>query len=281
MTGRPRTALLTFANPPFYVQQKQLNDSALAAGVDECASWTDARLRETSFYREHEAIFRAPHGFGYWLWKPYLIGRELERLGSGDILVYYDVGRRHFPYRITRPLDPLLDWCVHSNGGMLPGVYVPGHGSNRKWIKRECFVLMGCDSPEYWDHPQIQATYSVWQKSPRSEAFVEEWLNWCTNPAVLTDDIANPEIPNFPEYVAHRHDQAVATLLAIKHGIKCYGTPDTDIPGAKDINNLVDRIQGNEASIVLRNIRRGLERRLRERILAFQSRWSEDRAHPS
>jgi hypothetical protein len=279
MNGRPRTVLLTFANPPFYAQQKQLNASAIAAGIDECAAWTDSRLRETAFYRAHEDIFRAPRGFGYWLWKPFLIRCELERLSAGDIVIYYDVGRRHYPYRITRSLDPLLDWCVRSNGGMLPGVYVPGYGPNRKWIKRECFVMMGCDSPEFWEHPQVQATYSIWQKSARAEAFVDEWLGWCTNPAALTDDIADANIPNFPEFVEHRHDQAIATLLTIKHGIKCYGTPDTDIPGAKDINNLVDRILGNEASIKVRNLKRGFEKRVRKRLIAFENWRSRHGAH--
>jgi hypothetical protein len=131
---------------------------------------------------------------------------------------------------------------------------------------------MDCDSPAYWQHPQIQATYSIWQKSPQSLAFVHEWLRWCSQPAVLTDEIALARIRNFPDFIDHRHDQSVLTNLAIKRGVKCYGRTDSVLPGSKDINNLVDRIQGKELSIIARTLGRTLERQVRSRFHLLSSR---------
>jgi hypothetical protein len=263
MSTRRRIKLLTFASTGFYRQQDILNRSAPAGGVTDCIAWTQEQLFATEFYRRHRAILDASRGSGYWLWKPYLIRRELEGLGHGDFLVYYDVGRPVLPHTITRCLLPLLNWCERSNGGILPGVYVPEHGPNTRWIKRECFVAMGCDDARFRQHPQIQGTYSVWQKSADAESFVDEWLQWCARPEVLTDAVVHPELPNFPDFVDHRHDQAVSTLLAIKRGIRAYGDPNTTLPGSKDINNLVDRIEGNEGTIVLRNLTRTTGRRVR------------------
>jgi hypothetical protein len=274
MTTRCPVKLLTFASGPFLHQQKALNKSAVAGGVTECVAWTPAELQATEFYRAHRDILDAPRGSGYWLWKPYIIRRELERAKLGDWLVYYDVGRAWLPHRISRPLAPVLDWCERYNGGLLPGVYIPEYGTNRQWTKRETFVLMGCDEPRYWEHPQIQATYSVWRKSQQAEALLNEWLKWCTTPGVLTDATALPHVQNFPDFIDHRHDQSVLTNLVIRHGIKCYGNPETAIPGSKDIDNLVDRIQGREMSIRYRNLSRAVELRLRTRYLRYRQRFA-------
>jgi hypothetical protein len=273
MTSSRQVKLLTFASGPFFGQQRALNKSAPAAGVTECVAWTPTELKATEFYRTHQDVLDAERGYGYWLWKPYIIRRELERAKAGDFVVYYDVGRTWLPHRISRPLAPLLDWCERHNGGLLPGVYLPEYGPNRKWTKRECFVLMGCDEPAYWDHPQIQATYSVWQKSERAETLVDEWLNWCTTPGVLTDDVALPHVENFQDFVDHRHDQSVWTNLVIKHGIRCYGDPEVPLPGSKDIDNLIDRILGNEMSIRYRSLSRALQAQIRARYLAYRQRF--------
>ncbi len=272
MTARRQVKLVTFASSPFYEQQDLLNKSAPLGGITECIAWNEVKLRATEFHRTHRDIFECRRGHGYWLWKPYVIRRALDQASNGDFIVYWDVGRTSAPNKISRPLAPLLDWCERQNAGMLPGVYVPEHGPNTKWIKRECFVLMDCDKSVYWQHPQIQATYSIWQKSNRSEAFVEEWLQWCTRRDVLADEIAVPEIKNFPDFVDHRHDQAVVTLLSIRNGVKCYGEPDVRLPGSKDINNLVDRILGNEISIIFRNLGRSAGRILRAMSLTYRER---------
>ena len=279
MTARRRIKLLTFATPRFYPQQDILNRSAPTGGITECIAWSQAMLRATEFYRAHRNILDAARGCGYWLWKPYLIRQELERLRPGDFLIYYDVGRPSRPHRLSRPLFPLLDWCERHNAGILPGVYIPEHGPNAKWTKRECFVLMDCDQPLYWHHPQVQATYSVWQKSEQSCALVDEWLKWCTTPGVITDEVALSHIDNFPDFVDHRHDQSVITNLLIKHGIKCYGDPRVALPGPKDINNLVDTMMGKEASVLLRNLGRTVEQAFRWALRSLKAQLLPNSPH--
>jgi hypothetical protein len=266
-----RVLLLSFATGNFYSQQRALHRSAAKHGLTGNAAWTDIELRKTAFYREHRKILDVPRGAGYWLWKPYLICEELARLESGDFLVYYDVGRRWMPHKISTSLAPLLRWCETRNGGILPGTYVPEYGPNMNWTKRECFVLMGCDSPLYWEHPQIQATFSVWQKTPEAADFAAEWLDWCLKPGTLADEVTRPDPPNFPGFQAHRNDQSIITNLALKHGIGCYDDPHRVLPRSKDINNLVDRIAGREARIAVRNFSRRVMGRIRLAIYSNQT----------
>ena len=45
------------------------------------------------FWNNHsEFILANKRGYGYWLWKPYLIMKTLEQMNDNDILVYADCG---------------------------------------------------------------------------------------------------------------------------------------------------------------------------------------------
>jgi len=204
-------------------------------------TWDAPRLRETAFYSEHRAILSQPRGSGYWLWKPFIILDALLQSEPGDIVAYYDVGRLR-PHLFHRPISVLLERCV-AMGGLLPGVPIPLMGPSRRWTKRDCFVLMQCDSPEYWNHCQIQATFSVWKHCPRAVDFVEEWLSYCSDPRILTDMPNQCGQENFPEFIDHRHDQSILSNLVLKHGVACLGDTKRHTPFSKDINWAVRRLE--------------------------------------
>ena len=236
-------ALTTFATPDFAQPQVMVAKSALEQGARQVSMWRPEDLVRTGFYHRHQDILDRPRGAGYWLWKPYIILSELEKLRDGDFLIYTDCGKLENPHTISRPLQVLTQWC-HEHGGMTPGVYVPHFGGNSRWTKGECFSVMGCSESLYYDHPQMAATFSVWEKSGASMDFVRTWLHWCAVPAALLDDQIDPSIANAPDFRDHRHDQSILTLLAIKHGLKCIGAPWEQHKYPKKIDALIDRIEG-------------------------------------
>lgn len=258
------TTLVSFATRAFRQQQVYLSRSAVKLGLDYVACWTEDRLREERFFKEHSDIFSQAIGFGCWAWKPYIIGYELSRLPDGACLIYWDVGRKIYPHRFEMSPLPLLSWCVRESDGILPGVYIPQFGPNKHWTKRDCFVAMDCDSTEYWDYPQVQATFSIWQKTPKALEFVNEWRTWCERPEVITDAPNRLGLPNFDGFIAHRHDQSVLTNLMIKHKLKCFGDAKISLPGDKDLNNLIDQVCRTEFRIRRREFRKRVEIRARK-----------------
>jgi hypothetical protein len=261
-----RLALLSYATPGYEPQQRAVVRSAARVGFTDYFTWGRPQLEQTAFYARHRNLLDARKGGGYWLWKPYLIGRELARLQSGDFLVYTDCGYPWRPLVIRQSLNPLLDWCERHNGGLLPGVYVPKHGPNRRWTKHECFITMNCDSEPYWSHPQVQATFSVWQKCARAEDFVGEWLEWCLQPAALSDERVMPGVEEYPDFIAHRHDQSVVTNLALLRGVRCFGSPEELYSDTKYIDNLTDRIAGRPLRIFARNLSRRIVNETRKHL---------------
>jgi hypothetical protein len=251
-----RLALLTYATPEYLHQQRAVVSSARRAGFTDSFAWDRSMLEQTDFYAEHRDVLDRNKGGGLWLWKPYLIDRELQRLAPGDFLIYSDCGYPWRPLVIRKSLEPLLQWCATENGGVLPGVYVPKHGPNRKWTKHECFVATQCDSEFYWRQPQIQATFSVWQKCALAEGFAAEWLRWCVQPMALSDEKLLPAVREYPDFVDHRYDQSILTNLALMRGIGCFGGPDEIHSETKYIENLSDRIAGRPWRIYARNLSR-------------------------
>ena len=261
MKLKARVKLLTFSTQTFRRPQRLLVQSGSRAGISEYATWTQDVLKKTEFYRKYREILDGGRGAGFWLWKPYLIRAELESLKPGDFLVYYDVGRPEMPNRFGGTLGPVLDWSVE-HGGMFPGVYIPEHGRNAKWTKRECFVLMNCDSDRYWDHPQVQATFSVWRKSAEAVQTIDEWLSACLIPGVISDEGVLDGVEDFPDFVDHRHDQSVLTNVVIRRGLDCFGdvhkpiVNPRDINASKDVNVLLGVMRNNRTTVRLILIRR-------------------------
>ena len=64
---------------------KQANDTEL---FDNTFLYTDKSLQEDSiFWTKHkDFIMNNKRGFGYWIWKPYIIKKTLEDLGLIPIL---------------------------------------------------------------------------------------------------------------------------------------------------------------------------------------------------
>ena len=65
---------------------------------------TDVELQEDSaFWQKHgEFILSNPRGYGYWIWKSYLIQQKLLEIPDGDILLYADAGCELNPFAKRR-----------------------------------------------------------------------------------------------------------------------------------------------------------------------------------
>lgn len=233
-----RLIVVNFACETYRPAQRSQSASARAMGADRVIAWDLTRLRANPFYAANADILAEPRGCGWWLWKPFIIHEALAGADDGDVVVYWDVGPPRRPNRFDVSPWPLVDWCAAHANGMLPGSYVPQHGPNLRWTRRDCFIGMGCDSERYWNHPQIQSTFSVWIKSAASLAFVAEWLACCTRRELISDDPNRLGQSNFDTFVDHRHDQSILTNLVIRHGLRCYGDAECSKTGTKNINNL-------------------------------------------
>ncbi len=215
LRGR-HTTLVSFAAKYHYVEtQRRLAAAAAATGdFDTIESWSPDRLRETPYYRAHREILDRSRGAGNWAWKPYIIAEALERRRDGDFIVFTDTGMQAIGDDPMPPVAPLLTWLAGSERRVAVGVL---HGKpQRAWTKRDCFVLMACDSERYWEADQIQATWIAFMVSPATRHLVAEWLRYAGDARVVTDLPNQMGLPDLDGFIDHRFDQSILSNLIYK-----------------------------------------------------------------
>jgi hypothetical protein len=77
---------------------------------------------------------------------------------------------------------------------------------------------MECDDERYYNAMQVDASYQVYKKTDRALQFLEEYKTFCSNDNIISD-LPNITKPNLPEFIDHRHDQSILSILAAKHNI--------------------------------------------------------------
>ncbi len=190
----------------------------------EIARKTLEPFMETTVYTEKELeVYRPryPHilypnarGGGFWLYKAIFLQKKLKAIKENDGLMWMDAGCE----LIANP-QVLFDIAQENNGFCL---FQQPH-NNRKFIKRNCFTEMGCEDDEFFEGNQCDASVMVFTKTGKVERFLNDFLFYCSLPQLITDSPSNE--PNFPEFIDHRHDQAILTLMCINSKIPRFRQP--------------------------------------------------------
>lgn len=210
------TYVITYATPDFAQYADLLLQSAQsnASGKVITRLWTPHNLSAT-FKESHASILNRPRGAGYWIWKPYIIQQTLAEANEGDVVLYMD-SRYLFlsdPIQYLRPHEDMK--CVLRKP--TEPLYYEHH-----WSKTDAYILMNAtrSTTAY----QAWAGLVAFRKTAFTIKFVDEWLRYCTDPRIVTDDVSvlGTEIPEFRE---NRHDQTVLSLLAQNLGVKCGDLP--------------------------------------------------------
>lgn len=205
-----KKVFITYSNDKFKDKQKDLTKQAENL-FDKVIEYDPSDLHGTEFYEENKEILDQPQGAGYCLWKPYIILETLKGMDNGDVLFYLDSADT-----FTNDVLNFIEGHFSSDNNQI--LLTSGGSPNKRWTKRDCFILMNCDSEKYHNHIQIEAGVIVLKKTDRVVTILNEWLEFCKNKHIVTF-MDNVYGENFPEFKEHRYDQSVLTNLAIKHGL--------------------------------------------------------------
>jgi len=164
---------------------------------------------DINFYEKNSKVLNSKRGAGYWLWKPYLILKAMNKINEGDIIFYLDLGDH-----LHSDIYNMIDKTVMDNSGFF---LVNGNFINKDWTKYDCFNLMNCYEEKYTESTQLEAGCCAFRKDNNVISFLKEWLFFCCNYDIISDDQSVRIDRSFNE---HRYDQSILTNLKIKHEIK-------------------------------------------------------------
>jgi len=211
---------ITFSGGQYDATTKKIVENAPLFGADKVVVYDDVWLLEQKeFCERNKWVFEHHHkrGFGWYIWKPFVIIHALEQAEDGDIVLFTDADC----YPIA-DLSPLYEIC-QKDGIML---FSAAAYNNRQFCKRDCFIAMDQDEPKYHDAQAGVARFMLFQKgSWLAHQFLSEWLTYSVNKHCNTFDpsVLAPELDGFIE---HRCEQAIMTNLAHKYGCRLYREAD-------------------------------------------------------
>jgi hypothetical protein len=173
-------------------------------------------------------------GFGYWCWKPEIILNTIDKMKEGDLLLYVDIGCHLNPLGINRLIEYF--WLAKDDKKGILAFQLIKPDSSNSVLKYDGFPLTDHriarftkgdlldffqvrDDSRITRSQQTEATVIIIKNCKKSKEILKEWRDIIWKHFNLVDD--TPSIsPNFPEFLEHRHDQAIWSLLCEKYNVR-------------------------------------------------------------
>jgi len=199
---------ITFGNEVYYNSVKRICKEAQSLKFfNEIYGFTDKYLKTQDFWLKHGNFLETnKRGYGYWLWKPYLIKSELDKMKENDILIYCDSGCQ-INEQGKRRLYEYVDMLNTSEYGVLSFQL---EFLEPLYTKNKVFETF-----EYKKNIlQCMATVIILKKNEQSTRIIDEWYTHCENYDLINDEQAKED----PRFIDHRHDQSILSVIVNKRG---------------------------------------------------------------
>ena len=230
--NKPKIVAITYGNI-FFQRQLELNKkSAFEVGqVDEHYAYGPKDIDKEFKNKNHE-ILSKPRGNGYWLWKPYVINKTMvEKLNYGDYLIYTDAAMI-----FMNSSRLLINFLKENNASMWFNRLTL---KEKKFSKRDAFIIMGVDNPVFSETNQYMAGIQIYKKSDYTMKFIQEWLTYCQDKRIITNEKNTLGQPNYPGFIENRHDQTALSLLIKKYGEANAGSPNMTLEELKQRKSII------------------------------------------
>jgi hypothetical protein len=195
--------------------ERLINQAKSLNVFDETILYTDKYLiNDKDFWNKHgNFILKNKRGYGYWLWKPYIIKITMDKMNDGDILLYLDCGceiNKQKKVLMNELFEKVKEYNIIKTTTQIEKV----------WNKMDLILKMNMNDEKYLNSTTHQAGAIIFYINKLTRNLVNEWYTIaCADNYHYIDD--TPSIaPNVPEFKEHRHDQSIFSLLCKKYNIK-------------------------------------------------------------
>ena len=210
-----------------------------------------------SILRKIKNRLKQNRGYGYWIWKPFLIDYHLSRLGPEEILLYVDAGCNIIYNKKSKIGIKFLCSLAYKdeNNGLVvfqkpldkEDGSMPGYYQEYKWTKEDLFHYFKIDKrSKYRLTPQVISGAMILRKNNITSSLISDWKQIMYSFPNLVDDSVS-QLTNSQEFIENRHDQSVFSLLVKRLDIKFLPTKiiegypaifgGGEILAVRDINN--------------------------------------------
>lgn len=224
---------VTFGTKKYYNSINRIVNEAKEFNFFDFIFNFDESIFDNNF---NKILEKKERGYGFWLWKPYIILQTLNLMNENDILIYCDSGCKLF-IEAKKRLQEYFSLLEKSEYCSLSFQlrYI-----EKDWTKRDLLELFkGLENTN-----QLMATSFLLKKNKKSLELVNNWLNisLMENQHFINDTLSR--LPNYPSFQDHRHDQSIFSLLRKAQGTLILGDEVDETDGVFPIRAFRIRTDG-------------------------------------
>ena len=211
-----KTRLVSFADGKFADRRMQFEKEAQQMALFDQIRIYDGGSLPASFRAKHGRFMRSRRrGFGYWIWKPLIIHEILAASSMNDLVVYLDVGFTLNTAGRDR-FREYIEIAAESRHGMLSFQNVH---TEYKWTKMDLAKRLGVEcSSSVMCTSQLTSGFFVLAKTRSNLELLAEWQHLAVESDYRYSDDFPSAADNHPEFIEHRHDQSISSLLRKMRG---------------------------------------------------------------
>lgn len=196
---------ITYGNNKYESQKNALLQSAKESGWFDTAIAYGPSDLDDNFTTKFKDILEENKGGGYWIWKPYIISKELNKINDNDILIYLDAGCDLNLYGKKR-FQEYIEIVNKSKTGILSFELYNGFGSEeplleKNWTNEFLFEYFKVNTDSnIHNTPQLVGGILIMRK--------------CKNVMEIFTDCLNV-INDRPDFFKNckRHDQSILSVI--------------------------------------------------------------------
>lgn len=216
MNSETQVHFCTFGSLPHYARSldllcREAEESGYFSTVNR---YTQENIPATK--EEMDFMASNPRGYGYWIWKPIVMLDMFSRFPEGDIVAYADAGCGISTTPEARSnMEAWIRDCVehptHRLSFQMPHL-------EERYTKADVFQLMEADDERFKKTGQFIGCIQFMMICKNNFDFLSKWkLKMSQKKYHYVSDKLS-EIKNPENFVDHRHDQSILSIMLKKMG---------------------------------------------------------------
>jgi hypothetical protein len=234
---KPKIYFCTFADSRLQLTLKRIENEAKSSGFfDKIFIFNEFNLNKEFKKKFKNVLKYNVRGFGYWIWKVSIIQDVLNKLNEGDILLYADSGCSINKNGLNK-FNEYIKLVNETKLGIL-AVELEEGMIERKYTKGDLFDYFNIrDNDSISNSSQIQAGIILVRKNKKVDMFFKDWQKvFEADFSLINDEPSMTE--NFPDFITHRHDQSIFSILFKLSGGETIPLSDVWVKEKSDIDLL-------------------------------------------
>lgn len=212
----PMLKIVSFgSNDEWGTALKRLKTQLLEYGLPESDlfffSETSPDQDFQDFLKEHEKfIFRSRKGYGYWIWKPFLINKVLNSTPKNSIILYIDAGCQ-VNFSTKKSVAKFNEYI--SLAEKYGCVAFQTNHQELKFCKMDTYEKITGLRTSYQDYDfQYLGGICFLKNTDLNQALTKLWLNTCVETKYKYVNDSDSRRKNEKIFQEHRHDQSILSL---------------------------------------------------------------------